>query len=223
MHNLCFNRPLSSNTSSLFRKSLIVERKMIKVLILILLSCFLQGCSNSSSSATPSPIKGEYIFRRHDESLVQVEPLIAQKRVPYPWEEENHCCYPKITKDFFRCKGSSLNPPILVQKDHEIIRYFDCGGTQKHSLPLRDQKEFIYPILIDLLNYIQNQTKKRVVITSGHCCPEHNTYLDHSPQNRTSKHMIGSEVDFYVQGLEHSPEEVIDWIFKYYSEKKNLL
>lgn len=181
----------------------------------------LQGCSNSSSSLPSSsqPLKGEYIFRRHDEALVQIEPMVPLKRLAYPWEEDRGGHYPKITKDFFRCQGSSLNPVHFVQKENEAVRYYDCGGLQKHSLPLRDQKEFIYPILIDLLNYIQTQTGKRVVITCGHCCPDHNAYLDPSPANQASKHMLGAEVDFYVQGMEQQPEKVIDLLFAYYHEQ----
>lgn len=188
-------------------------------LCLLLMGIFF-GCSNSSSPLSSSlPLKGEYIFRNHDESSVQVEPMVTLKRVAYPWEDDRHCSYPKITKDFFRCKGSHLNPVHLVQTEKEIVRYYDCGGPQKHSLPLRDQKEFIYPILIDLLNYIQTQTGKRVVVTSGHCCPDHNAYLDPSPANLSSKHTLGAEVDFYVQGMEQQPERVLELILAYYREQ----
>lgn len=179
---------------------------------------FIGGCSSSSSSPSSLP-KGEYIFRRHDESLVQVELMTPLKRTPYPWEEDRQSHYPKITKDFFRCKGSHLNPVHLVQKSKEMIRFYDCGGTQKHSLPLRDNKEFIYPILIDLLNYIQTKTGKRVVVTCGHCCPDHNAYLDPSPTNQSSKHMLGAEVDFYIQGMEEQPDRIIDFILAYYREQ----
>jgi hypothetical protein len=188
--------------------------------VMLLLMGLVQGCSNPPSSVPPhSPLKGEYIFRRHDESLVQAQPMVPLKRAPYPWEEDRHCSYPKITKDFFRCKGSSLNPVHLIPLQKEIVRYYDCGGPQKHSLPLRDQKEFIYPILIDLLNYIQIQTGKRVVITCGHCCPDHNLYVDPAKTNQSSKHMLGAEVDLYVQGMEHQPEKVIDLILAFYKEQ----
>lgn len=190
-----------------------------RVLLLLSLVLFVQGCSNSSSSSPSHPPKGEYIFRRHDESFVRVEPLVSVKRPSYPWEEEWLCHYSKITKDFLRCQGSSLNPVHIVQKGKEMVRFYDCGGAQKHSLPLRDQKEFIYPILIDLLNYIQTKTEKRVVVTCGHCCPEHNAYLDPSSANQMSKHMLGAEVDFYVQGMEQQPNHVIDLILAYYKEQ----
>jgi len=189
----------------------------MKIGLALFLGLFLGGCTDSS---TPSSLpKGEYIFRHHNESLVEVEPMIPLKRTPYPWEENRQSHYSKITKDFFLCRGSPLNPVHLVQKEKEILRYYDCGGTQKHSLPLRDKKEFIYPVLIDLLNYIQTKSEKRVVVTCGHCCPEHNTYLNPSITNQTSKHMLGAEVDFYVQGMEEQPDRVIDLILAYYNEQ----
>jgi hypothetical protein len=193
---------------------------MIKKMALLLsMGGILTGCSNSSSSLPAHPSKGEYIFRRHDENFVQVEPMVPLKRSAYPWEEDKQGNYPKITKDFFRCRGSSLNPVHFVHKEKDTLRFYDCGGPQKHSLPLRDQKEFIYPILLDLLNDIQHKTGKRVVVTCGHCCPAHNAYLDPSPANQASKHMLGAEVDFYVQGMEQQPEQIIDLIFAYYREQ----
>src|SRR4051812_27330602 len=115
----------------------------MKRVLFLLLGLFLQGCSSSSSPSSSSLPKGEYLFRRYDESLVQVESMAAIKRKSYPWEEDWQCCYPKITKDFFRCRGSSLNPVHFAQKGKEVVRFYDCGGAQKHSLPLRDQKEYI--------------------------------------------------------------------------------
>lgn len=194
------------------------DRRKKKAALLSLLFIFLVGCSSSSPSSSNLP-RGEYIFRNHDESVVEVEPMSPVKKGAYPWEETQDSQYPKITKEFFRCNGSSLNPPNIIYREKEIARFYDCGGTQKHSLPLRDGREFIYPILIDLLNNIQTKTQKRVVITCGHCCPEHNTYLDPSNGNQTSKHMLGAEVDFYVQGLEEKPEQVIDIILAYYTEQ----
>src|SRR5690606_2499225 len=100
-------------------------------------------------------------------------------------------------------------------------RFYDCNGSEKHSLPLRDKKEFVYPILIDLLNYLQMKTEKRVVITCGHRCPDHNTYSDQSSSNRYSKHMIGAEVSFYIQGMEEEPEVILDLIQEYYKSDKS--
>lgn len=182
---------------------------------------FFWGCSNSRSSNPSKPqTRGEYIFRHHDDkSLVNIEPMTALKKPLYPWEEGIEYAHPKITKDYFRCRGNGLNPVRLYQKEKEVIRFYDCGGPQKHSLPLRNQKEFVYPILIDLLNYIQLETGCRVVVTCGHCCPEHNSYLNPDRSNQTSKHMLGAEVDFYVQGMEEEPEKIVELIFSYYRDK----
>lgn len=162
--------------------------------------------------------KAEFIYRVHDESLFSIPEPQRQYPKPYPWESKHIGAHLKISKEFFRCKGSSLNPAHIVQEKGEVVRYYDCGGAEKHSLPLREQKEFIYPILIELVNYIQAKTQKRVVITSGHRCPEHNLYIDASKENRYSKHMMGAEVSFYVQGLEEYPETVVKWIQEYYKE-----
>lgn len=177
------------------------------------------SCSNSENPQLTSQNqfqKGEYIYRTHHEHPFQVSVPEKRKLEPYPWERGQSGKNPKITKEYFRCKGSNLNPVHTEQQKTELVRYFDCGGSEKHSLPLRDNKEFIYPILIDLVNYIQTKTQKRLVITSGHRCPEHNTYVDSSVSNQTSKHMVGAEVSFYVQGLEDQPETLIKLIQEYY-------
>ena len=46
----------------------------------------------------------------------------------------------------------------------------------------------------------------------------HNSYADNTPYNQNSKHMIGAEVDFYVQGMETKPEEIIKILMGYYKE-----
>jgi hypothetical protein len=192
-------------------------KNWILLLLLSLTACAAEPHPPASSS---TPVKGEYIYRRHLDTLFQVEPMAPVKRANYPWEVGVSGEFPKITKDFFRCKGSSLNPVHLIQKEKETIRYYDCGGSQRHSLPLRDQKEFVYPILIDLLNYLQTKTGKKVVITCGHCCPDHNTYLDHSIYNQASKHLLAAEVDFYIQGMEQQPDKVVDLILAYYTDNE---
>ena len=68
------------------------------------------------------------------------------------------------------------------------------------------------------MNYLQARLGKKVVITCGHRCPAHNTYSDPSPYNRGSKHMIGAEVDFYVQGLENEAEVVIEALMEFYQQ-----
>ncbi len=94
----------------------------------------------------------------------------------------------------------------------------DCGGGTRHGLPVIGGKEGVYPILIDLFNYVQKKTGKRVIITSGHRCPQHNAYVDSSKTTQTSKHQIGAEVNFYVQGMEDRPLEIIGLLMQYYQE-----
>jgi hypothetical protein len=188
--------------------------------ILTIFCFFAQGCSSNDEDANIGMKNqiGEYIYRKHNEFLF---PIPTPEKVPaknYPWHKQLAGNYPKITKEFFRCKGSSLNPCHIVQQNDKNQHIYDCGGFQKHSLPLKDKNEFIYPILIELTNYIQFKTGKRLVITSGHRCPEHNTYVDSSRENQYSKHMIGAEVSFYVLGLEDQPEAIIDLIQNFYQE-----
>ena len=186
-------------------------------LILLCCSCSSQE-ERTQDHLRAQNMKGEYIYRKHNEYLFV--PPLPEKIISgtYPWDKRIAGNHSKITKEFFRCKGSHLNPPRIVPEKEEIVRYYDCGGAEKHSLPLRDGKEFIYPILVDLLNHIQAKTGKRVVITSGHRCPEHNTYVDSSRENQYSKHMIGAEVSFYVQGMEDHSEIIIQHLQDYYKE-----
>lgn len=191
-----------------------------QLFLIFLATLYLTSCDNGTPLAANSSelsAKGEYIYRRHNEYLAIPS---AQKKAPlaYPWKKEMPGNYPKISKEYFRCKGTHLNPFRLISTGKTTERVHDCGGPDKHSLPLRDGKEFIYPILIELLNYIQQKTAKRVVITSGHRCPEHNRYVDDSKENSTSKHLIGAEVSFYVLGLEQQPELIVDLIQQYYRE-----
>ena len=163
--------------------------------------------------------KGEFILRTHDEYHYSLKTPEHKVRQRYPWEMAYIGKHSKISKEYFRCKGSSINPPHIDHKDPaRPANYFDCGGFQKHSLPIRGDKEFIYPILIDLLNYVQTKTGCKVVITCGHRCPVHNSYADSTVYNQDSKHMIGAEVDFYMQGMELKPEVVVKMLMNYYKE-----
>ena len=125
--------------------------------------------------------------------------------------------YSVITKEFFRCKGSSLHSLIPILSDGKVVEnIFDCSGSSTHSLPIRDGNEYIYPVLIEILNAIQVQTRKQVVITSGHRCPQHHRYVTAKGGPHCAKHMMGACVTFYVAGLEDKPKEVMKAIFAYY-------
>lgn len=154
----------------------------------------------------------EYIYRKAEDHFY-TPPLRTKREAPsYPWDHRYVGGHFRITKEFFRCKGSSLNP--IIQNENTI--YIDCTGD--HSLPLKENQEFVYPQLLRLLNYIQEKTEKEVVITTGHRCAKHNQYADRSGYNQSSMHMMGAEVDFYVKGMESSPEKIIALIEQYYQE-----
>lgn len=160
----------------------------------------------------------EPIYRHHDEHFFHTNEVVVATRKPYPWEPKSLTVDKKITKEYFRCRGSAQNPPRqLLDKSGKKCELHDCDGLQSHGLPYRDGKEFIYPILIDLLNHLQEKTGRRVVITSGYRCPKHNQYADDSQAATTSKHQIGAEVDFYVEDYEQAPLEIVRWIMEYYS------
>jgi len=178
---------------------------------LLLLLLLLTACQQEAP-------RGEYIVRLENEhGLIPVaqEPIAP---TPYPWQPQGGESRP-ITKEYFRCKGSPINPPNIIMKDgKEYTRYYDCQGLEKHSLPLRDGKEFVYPVLITLLNHVQKATEKNVVVTSGHRCIAHQAFIDPTPKGSSSKHLIGAEVDFFVQGLEEQPMRVIQLLMDYYKE-----
>lgn len=162
--------------------------------------------------------KGEYIYRNQNDYFYPIATPVHQQREPYPWESVAHL--PKITKDFFRCKGSSTNPSLTDASDpSKPVTWNDCEGSSRHGLPILSGKEGVYPVLVELLNYLQKKTGKRVIVTCGHRCPAHNAYSDPTKENRTSKHQIGAEVDFYVQGMEERPQEIVQLLMQYYQEK----
>ncbi|MBI3237116.1 MAG: hypothetical protein HYZ48_05415 [Chlamydiales bacterium] len=195
--------------------------KLTKVLnaisLIYFLNLLLSGCSGLEKSeqgkARQLNTKAEFIHRSHDETYFTLLPPPLKEQERYPWEEAHPGAHPKITKEFFRCKGSSSNPPYFNEKQTPL---FDCAGLKKHSLPIRLDQEFIYPILIDLLNLVQTKTKSKVIITCGYRCPVHNQYADPSIANQSSKHTLGAEVDFFVEGFEKRPEEIIQILIDYY-------
>lgn len=186
---------------------------LIILSITVFVSCSSPSENDRSNNHSKNQ-KGEYIYRKHDESFFTIAPPVYIQPKTYPWTQNSQNTLPKITKEHFRCKGNTLNPPLKQNNSSDLL--YDCGGLQKHGLPLRNGKEFIYPILIEILNYIQDTTQKRIVITSGHRCPEHNSYVDPSPPNQYSKHTIGAEVDFYVEGMEGDPQKIVEIIQQYY-------
>lgn len=195
-------------------------RKMMQKWALV---CFLfVSCSGLEHSEREKVrrrnCQGEYIYRTKHECYYPISNPTHTPRSLYAWESPVHL--PRITKEFFRCKGNPLNPSLTEAgaTDGLLMTHADCEGCSRHGLPVIHGKEGVYPILLDLLNYLQRKTGKRVIITCGHRCPAHNTYADLSKDNKTSKHQIGAEVDFYVQGMEERPLEIIGLLMQYYQE-----
>lgn len=193
-------------------------------LIISLLALFLGGCSGLEKSESKKQrqvnLVVEPLQRKEGDAFFEIqEPQLADRKEVYPWQQKYIGKLPRITKEFFRCKGSPLSPPLRVESESKEITYqIDCGGMERHSLPVRQGEEFIYPILIELLNAVQQKTGKRVIITSGHRCPTHNMYVEPTKKNRVSKHLMGAEVDFYVEGMEYDPLSVVAAIEEFYQE-----
>ncbi|MEZ5315115.1 MAG: hypothetical protein R3E91_02750 [Chlamydiales bacterium] len=196
-----------------------MHRWDFKYLVLFLL-LFLANCTNQEKKIRQQNLRGEFLTRHHNEYFFIPYPPQPLTRERYPWENKSIGGFPRITKEFFSCKGNPLNPVVVKKREgKDPLYYRDCKGGKRHGLPLKKGQEFIYPCLIKLLNYIQEKTEKRVVITTGHRCPTHNIYCDQSSYNWDSKHMIGAEVDFYVEGMEENAQKVIALIMRYYQEK----
>ncbi|MCC5831684.1 MAG: hypothetical protein JJU12_01385 [Chlamydiales bacterium] len=194
-----------------------------KVLLLFLL-LLVTGCSDDGKKVRRQNLRGEFLVRNHDEYFFTPPPPQPRTRATYPWEETYVGGFPRITKEFFRCKGNPLNPVVVQERGGKEPFYFrDCPGGRRHGLPLKEGREFVYPCLIDLLNYIQEKTERRVVVTTGHRCPIHNAYCDQTPYNWGSKHMLGAEVDFYVEGMEEEPEKIINLLMAYYKNEEPFL
>ena len=200
-------------------KTGVVVKVYAKFFIVSLVFHLLTACGNSDK--TEPRIRVDYISKGEKSRYILEIDELSRKRDPYPWEEGVVGGLPKITKEFFRCKGSGMNPAFTeTSESGKVVTYKDCSGVSSHGLPLIHGKEGVYSILIDLLNYIQCRTGKQVVVTSGHRCPQHNKYCDRSKSANSSKHMIGAEADFYVRGMEYDPVAIVDLIMQYYSAKK---
>ena len=160
--------------------------------------------------------KREKIYRQKNESYFSQVDFPDFKREKYPWQNLEKSELPKITKEFFSCKGSEIHPPIRKEGKNEAI--VDCLGFEKHTLPMIDGKEVVNLALVAILNYIQEKCLKQVVITSGHRCLAHELYCSGGVLDAASKHLTAEEVDFYVEGLEENPLEVVSYIMDYYQK-----
>ncbi|MCF7806751.1 MAG: hypothetical protein K9M07_00185 [Simkaniaceae bacterium] len=190
---------------------------------IVIIALIFVGCRGLEKSEKEKICKAnaidEPIYRLSDETCITVEPGHSRLRERYPWEERLVGDFPAITKEFFRCKGSHSHSDIVL--GDKVFR--DCGGIETHSLPIQDRDEFVYPILLNLLNYVQAQMKRQVVVVCAHRCPLHQAYATHSSEKKISKHMMGAEVDFYVNGAEDKPYEAVKYLMQYYRDDPDVL
>ncbi len=164
-------------------------------------------------------LHGALIERQQGEILFPPVQTVERPPPQYPWRAELERTHPRITKEHFRCRGNRARTVKIAEtEDGSKVYLEDCGGITDHSLPLRNGEEYIYEALIEVLNKVQDTTGKRVIVTSGHRCPLHNTYVDHSVKNSKSKHQFGAAVTFYVEGMENQPQEVLKRILQEYPD-----
>ncbi len=188
---------------------------LFSIFIFLIIGSFCSSCnSEKPKKAQNRSTKAEYIVRRSNTSFYPLSMPNHRSRELYPWEKP--CSLPRISKEFFRCKGSHIHAPVIDSSNPEkIVTFQDCDG--RHGFTTQ---KGVYPILIELLNYLQRKTQKKVVITSGFRCLKHNQYTDRSRWGKNSKHLIGAEVDFYVDGYEEKPEQIVQLIMNFYKAEK---
>jgi hypothetical protein len=81
---------------------------------------------------------------------------------------------------------------------------------------VRNNEEYVYPVLPEILNFLQSTLQKPLTITSGHRCPNHEQYIDLEHKTASSRHLIGAAVSFLLEGTENSPERIVNEIKRYY-------
>lgn len=196
----------------------------VKALLFIFLLLSITSCSGwKESERKKAALANEAcdpIYRQSNEKFYVLQTPRQIPRTAYPWEKQMTGNLPRITKEYFRCRGSNANLPYVHrQGERGESLLIDCEGGLRHQLPLLNQKEHVPEIFIELLNYVQEKTGKRVHITCGHRCSRHNSYADPRKDNYSSKHLTGHEVDFYVEGMEKNPQQVVKIIESYYASK----
>lgn len=137
-----------------------------------------------------------------------------------PWIryiDGKHGTYHTLTRDHFRCKGRGDRAPIALNDGNYL---FDCWGRE-HGLPWIEGREFVEPLLILLLNGVQNELQSPVTIFSGHRCPAHHRYLTQGEGSATDRHLIGAAADFELNGYTQEPQTVVAAIQKVFNKLCN--
>lgn len=192
--------------------------KWCNLLLLLLMSCSSKE-TNYSKRLKESNLQIDKIGSK---GRVELPTTTFKEMAPphFPWEGSATRRLPPITKEYFRCKGNPLNPKKKwLNERGQTEEISDCGGYEEHGLPVANGKEEIPQALVDLLNNLQKKLDRRVVITSGHRCSKHNRYVDPSKENKTAKHLLGTEVSFYVEDYERRPQEVLKALFSLFPKE----
>lgn len=130
-----------------------------------------------------------------------------------PWvryQEGPHGTWHTLTCDHFRCKGHGARAPIALEDGNYL---FDCWGFE-HGLPWIDNQEYVEPLLVNLLNKLQEELETSVVILSGHRCPAHHRFITKGKGSMSDRHLIAAAADFKVRGFEKSPHTVLSALEK---------
>src|SRR3989338_2368335 len=120
--------------------------------IFFVLMALMTGCSPMEESEKDKLRRvnevAENVYRLDGEHFFQANEVTVAKRETYPWEPKSLTVDKKITKEYFRCRGSAQNGcKSLIDSLGDKAQMIDCGGMEKHGLPYRDEGEFIYPAL----------------------------------------------------------------------------
>jgi hypothetical protein len=184
---------------------------------LILLTIFLNGCSTADERNQARRMKengsSERIYRLSNQKVYVESAMEIAVKEPYPWESGT--AFSKITVDRFRCQGSHDRK----EKERDGKIYKDCCGLADHGLPYGDNDEYVYPVMVSLLNKVQKAFNKKVVITAGHRCPAHQAYVTLG-KSKISRYMIGAKVDFYLEGMEQDALTVVEKLKSFYEDDK---
>lgn len=194
-----------------------LQQLKMKPLSLVVIAFLCYSCSGLEQSEQDKIKKmqaqSELILRFEKETPHQI--IFPQRRIRerYSWEANLAHGFTRITKEAFRCKGRGSPKPKISK---ESAALFDCQGADKHSLPLAEEKETIYPALLEILNYLQDNLSKKVVVTSGHRCYAHQVYLLGTTSGAVTKYLIGAQVDFIVEGVAAFDPKILEALKSYY-------
>lgn len=176
----------------------------INLVCLFLILILNTSCSHKKSPMTAKTYNIHKDFIPNDFVLPQES---SQKNPTYQWEKQ-YPSFPSFTKYSLRCPGTNTEQNVLPHKK--------CLGALHHGLPLYNGKEYIYPKLIALLNFLQIENNEKIIIIRGHVCPKVFSLLNTQEQN--TKYLIGAIVK--ISSKINWEKKLPSLIKKFYDNKK---